>query len=374
MLFYVTYNDLPSGIFSSQVIDVVKFFKSNLKTECKLIAFISLRSFFVNRKKIKIDFPQVIVIPMFPGVHRWRFNYVSLCLLTIIYKPTIIIGRSVFATQLALLFQKNKIKVVYDGRAAVTAEWQEYNVGGHSQFTASINELEKQAVLFSDFRIAVSQALVKHWYNAFNYRETKHVVIPCTLNNQFENIQINNTSVNDEPIKLGYMITDIVFVYAGSLAGWQSVNLLADYVRELLLQNKNYQVLFLSDTHQMIEQLKREFPNQVQNIKVPTQVVPHYLLQCDYGLLIREQSITNKVASPVKFAEYLACGLDVIISEQLGDYTEFVLKHQCGFIYTNGTNFPKPSFAKKQANNALANQLFSKKQFLSSYQQLLALA
>jgi hypothetical protein len=35
---------------------------------------------------------------------------------------------------------------------------------------------------------------------------------------------------------------------------------------------------------------------------------------------------TNKIASPVKFAEYLTCGLNIIISNNLGVYTDFTLK------------------------------------------------
>ena len=52
----------------------------------------------------------------------------------------------------------------------------------------------------------------------------------------------------------------------------------------------------------------------------------------DYGILLREQSVTNLVASPTKFAEYLALGLPVLISENLGDYSEFVQHHNCGSI------------------------------------------
>jgi hypothetical protein len=41
VIFYLTYNEAPSGIFSSQVIDVVKFIEANCNTKIKLVAFIS---------------------------------------------------------------------------------------------------------------------------------------------------------------------------------------------------------------------------------------------------------------------------------------------------------------------------------------------
>jgi len=60
--------------------------------------------------------------------------------------------------------------------------------------------------------------------------------------------------------------------------------------------------------------------------------VTSVLAACDMGVLIREDSVTNQEASPTKFAEYLSAGLPVIISENLGDYSTFVRKYNCGMI------------------------------------------
>ncbi len=57
-----------------------------------------------------------------------------------------------------------------------------------------------------------------------------------------------------------------------------------------------------------------------------------YYRLCDYGLLLREKSITNKVASPVKFAEYLYAGLRVLISPEIGDYSEMVSYYNLGHV------------------------------------------
>jgi hypothetical protein len=52
----------------------------------------------------------------------------------------------------------------------------------------------------------------------------------------------------------------------------------------------------------------------------------------DYGLLVRERSTTNRVAAPTKFAEYLAAGLRVLISPEVGDYSELVQVHDLGIV------------------------------------------
>lgn len=368
VIFYLTFNDLPSGIYSSQVIDVVKFLNVELKSETKLIAFISLRKFFTNRNKIKADLPDAIVIPMVPGVKRWRSNSVLLNILVKTFSPKAIIGRSVLATHLA--FATGVKKIVYDGRGAIAAEWREYNVVDDSAMRSEIDALEKRAVLNSHFRIAVSEKLVNYWQFNYNYHADKHVVIPCTLNSFYESIAMDTLTIKRKREELGFAETDVICVYSGSLAGWQSFDLLYDFIKKAIDGIKNVKFLFLSDRDIIIEKLAKEFPNKIVCSKLNVDEVPRYLIAADYGLLIREKSVTNQVASPVKFAEYLACGLKVIISENLGDYSEFAEAHDCGFVYKSAVLLETIAFEEKLKIRQIGLK-FTKAQYLHSYATLI---
>ncbi len=160
---------------------------------------------------------------------------------------------------------------------------------------------------------------------------------------------------------------DVVFLYSGSIAGWQSFNLLYDFINPLLRSASTNKIVFLSGEDDNISKLKSEFPNQVFSEKVSQHKVPEYLLMADYGLLIREESITNKVASPVKFAEYLACGLKVIISKNLGDYSNFVVKNNCGYLLSE---FQQESIEKKEIQSLAFNN-FTKKSYHKKYKDLI---
>lgn len=369
MILYVTYNDLPSGIYSSQVTDVVKFISLEFNEPVKLLAFISLRNYRNNKNKIISELPGSIVIPMFPGVQRWKYNQLSLNLICRIKKVTTIIGRSVLATNLAL---KAPVKnVIYDGRGAITAEWNEYKVVTNPLLLETINSLEKNAVLNSNFRISVSQKLIEHWQKEFGYTSSNHVVIPCTLNNVFEKLEISTASNIRVRKSLNINENDTLYIYSGSLAGWQSFTLLYEFIKPVLLQGSQNKILFLSEKDENITRLEKEFKNSVICKKVEVGEVPKYLLAGDYGLIIREQSITNKVASPVKFAEYLSCGLKVLISDYLGDYTEFVIKNKCGFIFSEYKKFVKPTESEKNEIRILALQHFTKKANRPAYKQLI---
>jgi len=59
------------------------------------------------------------------------------------------------------------------------------------------------------------------------------------------------------------------------------------------------------------------------------------LNMADYAFLLREDEPINNQASPTKFAEYALTGLRIIISENVGDYTEYVKKENIGIVYKN---------------------------------------
>jgi len=368
MIFYLTFNDAPSGIYSSQVIDVVKFIESDLKKKIRLVAFISLRGFKQNRAKIRKDCPDAIVLPMVPGVARWRKNALLLKALCFFKRPSAIIGRSVLATQLA--FATGIKTIVYDGRGAIAAEWKEYGVIRDAQMLSEIAELEKQAVLKSSFRIAVTHELVKHWREDYGYADQDHVIIPCTLNKAFETVKITADAVHKAKEALGFAKEDLVLAYSGSVAGWQSFDLLYSFIAPFLRSDPDIKLLFLADADSNILKIKNEFPSQVFHKKVLASDVPGYLLGADHGLLIREETVTNKVASPVKFAEYLACGLPVIISENLGDYSRFVKEQNCGALFQQAS-LHAISLEEKQRLNQLGIQHFTKSALRSEYVKLL---
>ncbi len=370
MIIYLTYNEQPSGIFSSQVVDVVKFIQDEVKTQIRLISFISLRGFFSNRRKIKNECPQALVIPMWPGIKNWKRNTILLNPIINRYSPNTIICRSVLATNLAMLCGADNI--VYDGRGAIAEEWHEYDVINDPVLISQIAELERNAVLNSKFRIAVSVKLVEYWKEKFSYAQNSHVVIPCTLSKEFEQFKINKDSLARTRESLGVESCELAFVYSGSLAGWQSFDLLHEFAKRILSAKGN-KMIFYCDNDPNIEKLEREFGNKIVRRKLLPREMPEFLAAGDYGLLIRENSVTNSVASPVKFAEYLRCGLSIIMSENIGDYSAMLIDNGWGQIYTSGDlNLKRPSMDEKVNVSLKANELFSKRNYMNEYKKVIA--
>jgi len=368
-MIYLTYNDAPGGIYKSQVIDVCRFLEGTYHERVTLIAFISARGFFANRRKIKKGYPYSMVLPMYPRIENWKKNIGILRIVLPFLKKENVIARGVFATLIARDSMKFA-KVCFDARGAYMAEWEEYLASHSPALTNEMRILESRALLESDSRIAVSQKLVDYWKTQFNYQFLNHVVIPCTLSSDLE-INYSAEKVSTTRKELGINDNDIVLTYSGSSAGWQSFKVLEETITKAFTQNPSLKLLMLCSP-ETAKPLQDKFPGRVIQKWVNEKDVQNYLRAADYGLLVREDSVTNQVSSPVKFGEYLAAGLKVIISNNIGDFSQFVQDKNCGMLadIVNWTNLQRPSAEEKKNIQLVAETFFRKKNYTEQYKKL----
>ncbi|HRH84642.1 MAG TPA: glycosyltransferase [Bacteroidia bacterium] len=374
-MIYLTYADQPSGVYSSQVVDVCNFLNESHNAQIRLVSFISLHNFSHNRQKIKREMPSAIVLPMLPRMTSFGFNTLMLFFVLLFLNQRSVIARNVLAARIALRLKSIlKLKVCFDGRGAIAAEWNEYQVVPLQEWKNSIHTWEKSVVLNADFRIAVSEELVKYWNERYGYSENKHVVIPCTLNTSFRPEILKQEEIENARKKMKFNADDIILVYSGSTAGWQSFDLLQGFLQKIINKNKNIKVLFLSEKDKNVDQLKTEFPDKIFQTFVKHSEVSGILKSCDIGILIREKSVTNQVASPTKFAEYLSAGLPVIISEGIGDYTSFVKQNDCGWVLDESPlQLNRLNISERNRLLQLVNDHFTKKSHNASYTNLIQL-
>ncbi|HEY4798198.1 MAG TPA: hypothetical protein VII99_03885, partial [Bacteroidia bacterium] len=145
------------------------------------------------------------------------------------------------------------------------------------------------------------------------------------------------------------------------------------FLETQLKSNDNVKVLLLAKEIPAKLKVTGEFTNRVVCKWVKEQEVPDLLSVCDYGVLLRGRSMTNKVASPVKFAEYLSSGLKILISEQIGDCSQFVIENEAGTVVDDFKNVPvlsKLKYSEKKRLHNLAQSFFTKEKYRSSYEGL----
>jgi glycosyltransferase involved in cell wall biosynthesis len=360
-------------VYWSQVTDVVAHLNSLGGPSVRLMALISLRGFRENRRKILAHSPDAIVLPMVPRLKHWRANTFWVNRACRRLRPSGIMARGVLGTWLAIQARERGLvgSVCFDARGATAAEWEEYRIIDDDGLIAMVGQVEREAVQRSDFRLAVSEALVDHWRERYNYHGADHVVVPCAL-------AASHLADPGDPWEtrksLGFSPEDVVLVYSGSAAGWQSFTLLERAVSTILATQPRVKVLFLSPPDPAIEALVANWSGRALRMWVKPHEVQAVLNACDHALLIREDTITNRVASPTKFAEYLACGLPVIISAHIGDFSETVRKQGLGTVYNDDRNLPmleRPLDGERRRLRELAMAAFAKTAHNDSYRRVL---
>lgn len=378
MLYITLLDQFHPGIYKSQVIDVCKYLSSKSGSDLKLLPFLSIREIqrSDNHKQIKELYGRSQVLPAFPGLGNYRLTAWFLALHNLLSGERAVIARNAFAATVSLRLRNIGLvkRLVIDVRSSLTAEIHEYDSFPNPQLRKEIKKTEEEAILGADFRIAVSEAMVQHWRDEYGYSDNKHVVIPCTLNRSvFEKHELKEHAIAERRIELGYAEDDIILIFSGSSAPWQG-KVLKEQVLDHYLQKEKHHLIFLSKPNELIDRLSQAHPGRVKRFWLSHEEVPDFLQIGDYGMLLREQSVTNKVASPAKFAEYLAAGLKVLISHNLGDFSNLVKAENLGFLVKENEELPSLSsvtFEEKKRLNTLALNQFSKEYHDKEYNAIL---
>jgi glycosyltransferase involved in cell wall biosynthesis len=77
--------------------------------------------------------------------------------------------------------------------------------------------------------------------------------------------------------------------------------------------------------------------DQFSVLSVPARVVPSYLSAADAGLSFIKPCVSKIASSPTKNAEYLACGLPLIINAGIGDSDALVNEWKAGALLEDFT-------------------------------------
>lgn len=300
----------------------------------------------------------IYIVPVFRS--KTKFNLISTLIkglflfrYSAIKKPgtdnVVIQTRSFFnlpALKLVKRLLKNT-KVIYDMRGSASAEYlnsfginSESDLKQHNQIKKlySIVKSERDMIDFSDKTFCVSNNL-KQYVLAYskNIDADKLTVIPggADKNVFFYDSQL---SVKTRQ-KLG-LSDKQVFVYCGRLTHyWHKSELIFQYASILLEKHPDMFFICLTKDISKANELMR-----INNIDLnrvlckfsesPAEINEIYNA-ADFGILFRDEILTNKVSSPTKLAEYLLAGLPVLISKEVGDYSGLVSKFKFGIVTAN---------------------------------------
>jgi len=135
--------------------------------------------------------------------------------------------------------------------------------------------------------------------------------------------------------QLGFPDHSKILCYVGSALAWQKISSIVGLCRGMALANTNCRFLFLTLDVAAIQGVIARIGLDASRCHVtscPHTGVHDYLQAGDAGILMRDDTLVNNVACPVKIGEYLSAGLPVLLSRGIGDMSDLIAKHGVGLV------------------------------------------
>jgi glycosyltransferase involved in cell wall biosynthesis len=132
-------------------------------------------------------------------------------------------------------------------------------------------------------------------------------------------------------------VTDrLVYVYTGALGSYYLVEETAALLAAARRADPRTYALIVTQSApgEIVAALQRAgfTSDDYRVLTVAPEDVPRYLHAADVGLSLIRTSAARKASSPTKFAEYLAAGLPVISTAEIGDLDTQIAEHRVGVL------------------------------------------
>ncbi len=231
-----------------------------------------------------------------------------------------------------------RAKLVYDVRGDSAAElrlhghtsrWQRYK-------NRRLLSIHDASVRRADALLAVSNPLKNKIAAEDGFDPRRIMVVPTTAST--EKFRIGDSVRDRRRAEIGVAPSRFVLVYAGSLAAYQWLDRVVALSAALMSVADVHLLLVTPDPGRVTELARRALPaDRITALRAPHDEVAEWLNAADAGWLIREKGPVNRVAAPTKFAEHLMCGLPMIMSTEIGDYSDLAAAENLGLVLTEET-------------------------------------
>jgi glycosyltransferase involved in cell wall biosynthesis len=246
------------------------------------------------------------------------------------------------ATIALALKKKYGVKMIFDVRGLMAEEYVDANhwKKGGAPFRIT-KDVERRALAGSDAVVTLTDRIwpiLKEW-DGLRGRAVVHEVVPCCADLELFRFDSSQRERRREELGLGDSYT---VVYCGSVGGWYLTEQMADFFAKLLKTKPAAHFLWLApERHDRIQTLmtERGIDSQSYTIKsVSPQEVPSYLSASDVGLAFIRSCFSKLASSPTKNAEYLACGLPLVINAGVGDSDALINDWKVGALVKDLTD------------------------------------
>lgn len=346
---YISYNGITEPITQSQVVPYlaglskkgIKFYlltyeKERLgKTENRKIED-SLKDKFNNELR-----PEWFCLPYHkrPVVPATFFDVISgffyALYIILKYKIDIVHARAIVAAMAG--WPASKIlskKFIFDTRGIDSEEYVDagaWRRGGFKHVTVAF--FESMITKSSDHVVVLTNRFLRILQDKYHAHNIKFSVIPCAVDT--ERFKLGQGKDRDLADRLR-ISGKFVITYIGSLGTWYMFTEMVAFFKVVknIIENAHFLILTQTDKNYALSLVKDSgiSPDFFTIDKASYDSVASYLSLCGAGIFFIKPVFSKLSSSPVKFAEYLACGLPVIMNSGIGDTEEIVRHNRVGVV------------------------------------------
>jgi len=248
-------------------------------------------------------------------------------------RPQIVHGRSYLPTAIADMVASTvpRARLVFDCRGMLGDEYVDAGYWTTNRLEYRLlKRYEHRAFRRSEGIVVLTErlreiVLERGWVGSDSTIEA----IPCCVD--MTRFTFDRQARQEVRGELGLTEGSIIVVYSGSLGGWYEEADLASFVALLQQRDPARRVVLLvltqSDSSNLRKHLLAEGVLEQDIIirRVAPSEMPRYLSAGDLALSFIKSCFSKLGSSPTKVAEYLACGLPVVLNGDIGDQAKLAI-------------------------------------------------
>jgi len=228
------------------------------------------------------------------------------------------------------------VPLVFDVRGLLAEEYADAGHWREGEFKYRLTKrMERRALAAADGVVTLTEAIwevIKDW-DGLRGRGVAHEVVPCCAD--LERFRFDAAARHARREELG-LRERFVLVYSGSIGGWYLNAEMADFFVSLAAARPDAHFLWLTPgSREQVEALmgSRGVGADRYTVRsVPPPEVGSYLSAADAAVAFIKPCFSKLASSPTKTAEYLGCGLPVVLNAGVGDSDVLVTREGVGAL------------------------------------------
>lgn len=256
--------------------------------------------------------------------------------IAIVHRPAIYQGRTTVPSLVAwLLAGLTGKKFLYDADEYLSKETGEFSNRLARKLRITITKtMESVLAGKADGIVTLTKKLSQVLDEDQRVHCPKPIVIPCCVD--LKRIRHLPDARQEIRSDLGLEGRN-VFIYVGKFGGLYLARETLEYFNRISDEIRNSFLIILSTVnHELFHQAAREVglePERYLITSCTPEEVPRWLSAADIAFSILKSSFERSLsASPIKNGEYLACGLPIISTPDIGDYSTLIKEEDVGVI------------------------------------------